>query len=187
MNKKYGFLILGIISLMASGCNGNPPTNIQENHDNIVLKNVSPTSQSPTVTPITTTPTPNSLVFKNIKYGFELTFTDAWQGYKVEEGAPLDDPEVRRLDFVVPVPGSTLEYGSAQVPLYIFIQPKDAYLKALKDPFNYPNQADYGKYIGERNGNVYMAYITGNELLEPLLKSKNFATDKVIASFKFIK
>jgi len=59
-------------------------------------------SQSPSAPEGTKTSVADSWkVFQNTKYGFQITFSDVWQGYQAKENSSLPDQALYRLDFTL--------------------------------------------------------------------------------------
>lgn len=68
--------------------------------------------------------------YKNEKYGFQLTLTDDWVGYRVEEGiSDSNNIEIKYLTFYLPTNESTPEPSGYASPMYISIQTLDDWSK----------------------------------------------------------
>lgn len=170
--KKF-LLIIPAILLLAAACS--QQAGVQQN----TQTSNPPAQQQTTQTPTPTNETAAWKIYTNTRFGFQLTFTDAWKSYKVFSsegsqgvGAPTD------LEFsllttdksrsVINVTDNISGYAS---PLTITIIAKDR------------NYQGTGVKITQDNNNSY--YYTINKDLPKDLQGLNFEVPKIISTFKF--
>lgn len=128
--------------------------------------------------------TTNWQTYRNDEYGFEITMTDAWKGYKVfefEGGQDIGAPTY--LHFAMPTSDKTKYVVSSTDTMYGYVAPftiviisKDRETVTMTDGS-----------LGEDDANLYgySLYSHFNELSEDL-KNIDFEIPKVISTFKFI-
>jgi len=101
-------LTLGITLLIASGCNKAQISERINSPDNDSQPQIVETT-IPAYPLDLTAETANWKVYNNTEYGFQLTFTEAWKGYKVEKESDRSLAMTRYLLFKVPTSDSS--YG----------------------------------------------------------------------------
>lgn len=181
---KKIILLTFVLFLVAAGCN----TTNQQKEVNQEVKN----SQNTQTPPNSQSSQDSWKVYKNEKYGFQLTLTDAWKGYKVSEGLSSDNvtynivfqmdtynPDTKKTepDFVI--------FGVSVLPKSVWDQ--------------YPNDPLRPKMLAEKQGQVF--FYTSLESADKDMrdfynkfwpkdsagKPVNFEFAKVAESFKFYK
>lgn len=166
-----------MIALLATACNGK--SKVQQN-----TQTANPPTQQQTTQTQQTTPNPTNeptgwKVYTNTQFGFQLTFTDAWEGYKVFSsegsqgvGAPtylaFSLPTADKSSSVNNVTDNISGYAA---PFTITIIAKDRAYQGTS------------ARITQDSNNVY--YYNTNKNLPKDLQGKNFEIPKIISTFKF--
>ena len=122
--------------------------------------------------------------YRNDKYGFELTFTDSWKGYKVEEATVGVSQNVVNILFEIPIPYSSNKFEKPypwQAPFYIQIfKTKD--WPEFQQQWKKENSPE-PKIIDQNS--EYVFTLRQDELPEDL-KYLESEIPKIISTFKFV-
>jgi hypothetical protein len=118
---------------------------------------ISPVYSKPYSPVATTISTANWKTYTNTKYGFTLTFTDKWQGYKVK-GETAGTSALATYRIFVPTSSKTFssEMPGYADPFVISIYKKTTYDNLKTDP-NIPFDLNYGTKLAD-NG-TYVATV----------------------------
>ena len=144
-----------------------------------VKKNIKPTANNAVVDE-----TADWQTYKNNEYGFEITFSDAWKGYKAEEEETIGGIAET---IVIQLPTKDPKWansGYMATPLKILVYTPQTWPMASSDNFS-------PKYI-TKNDKYVFAYTTWQDAPSDLGGNIEKALDilqinKVIASFRLIK
>jgi hypothetical protein len=174
--KKLLFVIPAVL-LLASACAQQPV--VQQNNQ---TPNTA-TQPTPTPTPQPTNSTTNqasdSKTYTNTEYGFQLTLTDAWNGYKVSKRSDVVYKNVKYLDFQVPAQDPRYkDFGAVAAPFGIAVYSKTDWNTISKLEGPKPT------YITQ-NSNYVFAYYTWQDSPNDLM-NVDFGIPKIVASFKAI-
>ena len=118
----------------------------------------------------------NWQTYRNEEFGFEITLTDIWDGYKT---ITKSDGARTHVEFQIPTKDTNYGNGSGYAtPFIISVYPILEWQKIQQDEGPKP------KYIAQNDINVF-AYSTWQD--PPLdLLGKNIGFDQIISTFKFI-
>lgn len=134
--KKILFLF-PLAVLLAAGCNSSQQTYNQPP----IVQNTNPAQTSvPTPSPApTSTPTSSDWhTYTNSKFGFQLTFTDQWKGYKVQEhinNPVAGDYSIASYGFLMPTPDKELgRFDNGYYNMFsLFVFSKDGWQKEINE------------------------------------------------------
>lgn len=139
-----------------------------------------PVSPTPTLTP---NPTANWKTYTNTQYGFSLTLTDAWKGYKVFQRSDIVYSDVQYLDFGVPTKnnpsGMFHDSGSNgySAPFGVAVYPKARWSTVSQQGGPIPT------YITQNSQYVFAYY--GWQDCPNDLCNVNFEIPQILSTFKF--
>ncbi len=122
----------------------------------------------------------SSLEYKNSVYGFQVTLTSVWKGYRVIQRTDTVYPNVKYLDFEVPTKDTN--YGNNTgyaAPLIIAIYPKADWSKVSQEGGPIPTK------ISENNQYVF-AY-SGWQEPPSDLRNVDFGINQIVAGFNLTK
>ncbi len=145
------------------------------------LKKPGEVAVSPTPTPTkTATPSPDWKTYTNTEYGFQVTLTDAWKGYRVIKKASVGLSDSYNLYFEVPIKDKNYsdKLGYA-APMAISVYPKTVWAQIQQE------NAPMGTYIAE-NSNYVFAYSHWQDSPAEL-RNVDFKITQIISTFKFTK
>jgi hypothetical protein len=172
--KKILF-VFPMVVLLAAGCNASQQASVQtQSHP------VQNTTPAPTVSP-TPAQTTDWHTYINTQFGFQLSFTDAWKGYRVK----FQQPGGYTLVFAVPKEDKNYTDGFADAgyatEMKIEVIPL-AQWNAI-DPKTY---GPLPSLLGQDSAYVF-AYSIPPARLQPLdLKNVDFGIPQIVSSFKLI-
>lgn len=104
---------------------------------------------APTVSPSASpTPTPDWHLYQNTNYNFQLSFSDAWQGYQVSKVSDLSGISLARYDVQLKTTDKKFESsGFLANPLIIYVVYKSSWNELPKGTVNWTKLGESEKYV----------------------------------------